>query len=76
MRVALLLLLAGALLLGGYAAYLMVRFILLGPTVLLLLRIGLAVFVLGLLVGLIAALGDRLRGRGKGEKRDDEEAEP
>lgn len=76
MRVALLLLLAGAFLVGGYAAYLMVRFILLGPTVPLALRIGLAAFIGGLLVGLIAALGDRLRGRGKGEKRDYGEAEP
>lgn len=76
MNLGLTLLLVGAVMIGGYAAYALIRFIVLVDEVPIIIRIGLPTFVVGALVLLVKAIWDRLRERNRSHARRYEEAEP
>ncbi len=76
MNLGLTLLLVGAVMIGGYAAYALIRFIVLVDEVPIIIRIGLPTFVVGALVLLVKAIWDRLRERSRSDARRYEEAEP
>ena len=76
MRLGLTLLLVGIVMVGGYAAYALVRFIVLVDEVPIIMRIGLPTMVIGALVLLVKAIWDRLRERKNAEVRRYEEAQP
>ncbi len=76
MNLGLTLLLVGAVMIGGYAAYALIRFIVLVDEVPIIIRIGMPTFVVGALVLLVKAIWDRLRERNRSNARRYEEAEP
>ncbi len=76
MNLGLTLLLVGAVMIGGYAAYALIRFIVLVDEVPIIIRIGMPTFVVGALVLLVKAIWDRLRERNRSDARRYEEAEP
>ena len=76
MNLGLTLLLVGAVMIGGYAAYALIRFIVLVDEVPIIIRIGMPTFVVGALVLLVKAIWDRLRERNRSAARRYEEAEP
>ncbi len=76
MKLGLTLLLVGIVMVGGYGAYTMVRFIVLTDEVPIIMRIGLPTIVIGALVLLVKAIWDRLRERKSAEVRRYEEAQP
>ncbi len=76
MRLGLTLLLVGIVMVGGYAAYALVRFIVLVDEVPIIMRIGLPTMVIGALVLLVKAIWDRLRERKNADARRYEEAQP
>lgn len=63
MKLGLTLLLVGVVMIGGFAAYTLVRFIVLTDEVPIIMRIGLPTVVVGALVLLVKAIWDRLRQR-------------
>ena len=76
MNLGLTILLVGAVMIGGYAAYALIRFIVLVDEVPIIIRIGMPTFVVGALVLLVKAIWDRLRERNRSDARRYEEAEP
>ncbi|MYD36176.1 MAG: hypothetical protein F4X20_04000 [Dehalococcoidia bacterium] len=76
MKLGLTLLLVGIVMVGGYGAYTMVRFIVLTDEVPIIMRIGLPTIVIGALVLLVKAIWDRLRERNSADVRRYEEAQP
>lgn len=76
MNLGLTLLLVGAVMIGGYAAYALIRFIVLVDEVPIIIRIGMPTFVVGALVLLVKAIWDRLCERNRSDARRYEEAEP
>ena len=76
MRLGLTLLLVGIVMVSGYAAYALVRFIVLVDEVPIIMRIGLPTMVIGALVLLVKAIWDRLRERKNADVRRYEEAQP
>jgi len=76
MKLGLALLLVGIVMIGGYGAYALVRFIVLTDEVPIIMRIGLPTIVIGALVLLVKAIWDRLRERGRSDVRRYEEAQP
>ena len=76
MKLGLTLLLVGIVMVGGYGAYTMVRFIVLTDEVPIIMRIGLPTIVIGALVLLVKAIWDRLRERKSADVRRYEEAQP
>lgn len=76
MKLGLTLLLVGIVMVGGYGAYALVRFIVLTDEVPIIMRIGLPTIVIGALVLLVKAIWDRLRERKSAEVRRYEEAQP
>ena len=63
MKLGLTLLLVGVVMVGGFAAYVLVRLIVLTDDVPIIMRIGLPTVVVGALVLLVKAIWDRLRQR-------------
>lgn len=76
MKLGLTLLLVGIVMVGGYGAYALVRFIVLTDEVPIIMRIGLPTIVIGALVLLVKAIWDRLRERKTAAVRRYEEAQP
>lgn len=76
MKLGLTLLLVGLVMVGGYGAYTLVRFIVLTDEVPIIMRIGLPTIVIGALVLLVKAIWDRLRERKSADVRRYEEAQP
>ena len=76
MKLGLTLLLVGIVMVGGYGAYALVRFIVLTDEVPIIMRIGLPTIVIGALVLLVKAIWDRLRERKSAAARRYEEAQP
>ncbi len=76
MKLGLTLLLVGIVMVGGYAAYALLRFIVLVDEVPIIMRIGLPTIVIGALVLLVKAIWDRLRERKSADVRRYEEAQP
>ena len=76
MKLGLTLLLVGIVMVGGYGAYALVRFIVLTDEVPIIIRIGLPTIVIGALVLLVKAIWDRLRERKSADARRYEEAQP
>ncbi len=76
MKLGLTLLLVGLVMVGGYGAYALVRFIVLTDEVPIIMRIGLPTIVIGALVLLVKAIWDRLRERKSADVRRYEEAQP
>ena len=76
MKLGLTLLLVGVVMVGGYGAFTLVRFIVLTDEVPIIMRIGLPTIVIGALVLLVKAIWDRLRERRSADVRRYEEAQP
>ena len=76
MKLGLTLLLLGVVMIGGYAAYTLIRFIVLVDETPIIIRIGMPTVVIGALVLLIKAIWDRLRERRNADVRRYEEAQP
>ncbi len=76
MRMGLTLLLVGIVMIGGYAAYALIRFIVVTDDVPILIRVGLPTIVIGVLVLLIKVVWDALRERMRPGRRSYEEAQP
>ncbi len=76
MKLGLTLLLVGIVMVGGYAAYALIRFIVLVDEVPIIMRIGLPTIAVGALVLLVKAIWDRLRERQSADARRYEEAQP
>ena len=76
MRLGLTLLLVGTVMIGGYGAYALVRFIVLSDEVPIVMRFGFPTVVIGALILLVKALWDRLRARRIADTRRYEEAQP
>ena len=76
MKLGLTLLLVGIVMVGGYAAYTLVRFIVFTDEMPIIMRIGLPTIVIGALVLLVKAIWDRLRERKSADTKRYEEAQP
>lgn len=76
MKLGLALLLVGIVMIGGYGAYALVRFVVLVEEVPFIIRMGLPTIVIGALVLLVKAIWDRLRERKSADVRRYEEAQP
>ncbi len=76
MKLGLALLLVGIVMVGGYAAYALVRFVVLVDEVPFIIRMGLPTIAIGALVLLVKAIWDRLRERRSADVRRYEEAQP
>ena len=76
MKLGLTLLLVGVVVIGGYAAYALVRYVVLSGDVPIPIRFGLPTVLIGAFVLLVKALWDRLRARQNAETRRYEEAQP
>ena len=76
MKLGLTLLLIGAVVIGGYAAYALIRFVVLSGDVPIAIRFGLPTVVIGALVLLVKALWDRLRESRNADVKRYEEAQP
>lgn len=76
MKLGLTLLLVGIVMVGGYGAYALVRFIVLVDEVPIIMRIGLPTMTVGALVLLVKAIWDRLREKRSADVRRYEEAQP
>ena len=76
MKLGLTLLLVGVVMVGGYAAFFIVRSIVVTDDVNILIRIGVPTIVIGAFVLLVKAIWDRLRERRRADVRRYEEAQP
>ena len=76
MKLGLTLLLVGVVMIGGYGAYALLRFVILTDEAPIIMRIGLPTVVVGALVLLIKAIWDRIRERRNPDARRYEEAQP
>ncbi len=70
------LLLVGTVIIGGYGAYMLLRFIVLADEVPFLIRIGVPTTVIGALVVFVKSLWDMLRARHNPDVRRYEETQP